>query len=131
VLPLPRARLAGTRQRLRLCRVFPNTLDKGTSKWAHMVFFFAEGRSIRHSAKEPLPSVTVALNKVSVTVTWRRDGDFFFAECPTKSTRQRSRCRYAVHRDFYVECHTRAKTSSGVFQALPSGSGTLQSSCVQ
>jgi hypothetical protein len=39
--------------------------------------FFAEGRYRKHSAKmELFPSVTVALGKVSITVTWRRNGDF-------------------------------------------------------
>jgi hypothetical protein len=39
--------------------------------------FFAKGRYRRHSAKrESLPSVTTALGKVSVTVTWRRDDNF-------------------------------------------------------
>jgi hypothetical protein len=47
-------------------------LTKGTTE-----AFFTEGRYRRHSIKrEPLPSVTVALDKVSVTVTWRRNDDF-------------------------------------------------------
>jgi hypothetical protein len=56
------------------------------------------------------------LGKGSVTVTWRRDGDFSLpstkwhsanAECPTKSTRQRGRCRCTVRRAFFAECYTR------------------------
>jgi hypothetical protein len=39
--------------------------------------FFVECQYSGHSTKsEPLSSVTVALGKVSVAVTWRRDGDF-------------------------------------------------------
>jgi hypothetical protein len=61
--------------------------------------FFAECQYSRHSAKsESLPSAREALDKVSVVVTWRWDGDFslpsstrtldkVFAECSTKSAR--------------------------------------------
>jgi hypothetical protein len=40
-----------------------------------------------------------------------------FAECPTKSTRQRSRCRYTVHRDLFVKSHTRQRVCE-VFSVL-------------
>lgn len=30
--------------------------------------------------RECLSSVTVTIDKVSVTITWRHDGDFFFTE---------------------------------------------------
>jgi hypothetical protein len=73
---LPRAVRADTRQNWPLCRVPKKTLGKG-----------------------------------SVTVTWRRDGDFslpsdkwHFAECPTKSTRQRGCCRCTVRRASFAEC---------------------------
>jgi hypothetical protein len=88
---LPRAVRADTRQNWPLCRVPKKTLGKG-----------------------------------SVTVTWRCDSDFslpsvkwhsanslpsvkckFFVECPTKSTRQRGRCRCTVRRAFFAECYTR------------------------
>jgi hypothetical protein len=125
VLPLPRARLVGTRQRWSLyeCLLIHSAkkLAKGTTG-----YFFEEGWYRRHLAKRgPFLSVTVALNKVSVTC---HDGDFSlprtkFAECPTKSTRQRSRCQCTVHQDFCRVSHS-VKTSSSVFQALPSASGT-------
>jgi hypothetical protein len=50
------------------------------------------------------------LGKGSVTVTWRRDGDFSLPSvkwCPTKSTRQRGCCRCTVRRAFFAECYTR------------------------
>jgi hypothetical protein len=89
---------SGTRQRWLLCRVL----------------------SGRHSAKiTSLPSVfQAALGKVAVSVTRRRNGHFSlpsalwhsakrFAECPRKSTRQRSLCRCTLCRVFFAECHTR------------------------
>jgi hypothetical protein len=114
---MPSASLAGTRQRGSLWRVPPNTLGKGTGKGPTRCFF-VECLYSRHSAKsEPLPSVNVTLNNVSIAITWRCDSDFslpratwhsakVFVECPIKSTRQRSRCRCTVHRDFFGECHT-------------------------
>jgi hypothetical protein len=56
--------------------------------------------------------------KGSVAVTNHRDNNFslpstlrhltnIFAECPIKSTRQRSLCRCTVRRAFFAECNTR------------------------
>jgi hypothetical protein len=54
----------------------PNTLGEGTDKGSTGCFF-AECQYNRQSAKsEPLPSVTIALGKVLVALTCRRDGDF-------------------------------------------------------
>ena len=92
---LPRASRANTRQNWPLCRVLKKTLGKG-----------------------------------SVTVTWRRDGDFslpsvqwhsakFFAEYPTKSTRQRGCCRCTVCRAFFAECYTRQSLCRVLHSAKP------------
>jgi hypothetical protein len=73
------------------------------------------------------------LGKGSVTVTWRRDGDFslpstkFFTECPTKSIRQRGRCRCTVRRAFFAECYTRQRLCrllQALGKAVDSGSGS-------
>jgi hypothetical protein len=79
---LPRAMVAGTRQ---------NCL-------------FAECHR-RHSAKDP----SLSLGAVTVTFLCRVSTTLgkFFAECPTKSTRQRDRCRCTVRRAFFAECYTR------------------------
>jgi hypothetical protein len=71
-------------KRKTLYRVSPNTLGKGV--------IFAECHLV-HSAKAPSPL------PVAVTAT-------FFAECPIKSTRQRSYCQCTVRRDLYAKCHT-------------------------
>jgi hypothetical protein len=91
-------------------------LDKETDK-GRTGCFFAECQYSRHSTKrEPLLSVTVALGKVSVAVTWHRD----LAECHG-GTRQ-SLCRrhlapwrrlfiaeYQVALDkVFVECPTKS-----------------------
>jgi hypothetical protein len=63
-----------------------------------------------------VPALT--LRKAAVSVTRRRNGRFslpsapwhsanIFAECPRKSTRQRSLCRCTVCRAFFAECYTR------------------------
>jgi hypothetical protein len=83
--------------------------------------FFAECKYSGHSAKsESLLSVTLwALGTgsapsllpgaVTVTFLYQVPGDTrqVFAECPTKSTRQISRCRCTVRRAFFAERHTR------------------------
>jgi hypothetical protein len=80
--------------------------------------FFAECCDSRHSAKsKPSPSVTGTLGKVSIAVTGRRVGDFSLSRArwhstkslpsTRQSTRQKSRCRCKVHREFFadsVEC---------------------------
>jgi hypothetical protein len=77
VLSLPRASLAGTWQRQSLYRVPPNTLGKGTGKWAH-------GRLL---CRGPVPKT---LDKVSVTVTWRRDNDFSLPSVRQKVLRKKA-----------------------------------------
>jgi hypothetical protein len=72
-----------TRQRYLRCRVSPLTLGKA-----------AVSVTRRRNSRFSLPSAT-----------WHSAN--IFAECPTKSTRQRSLCRCTVCRAFFAECHTR------------------------
>jgi hypothetical protein len=81
--------------------------------------FFAECQYSGHLAKsEPLPSVNTVDARHRLRrylAPWQRlffveywlTLDKVFAECPIKSTRQRSRCRCIVRRAFFAECHTR------------------------
>jgi hypothetical protein len=71
-------------------------LDKKTDK-GRTGCFFAECQYSRHSTKrEPLPSVTVALGKVSVAVTWHRDGDFSLLSTKWHSTKSLPSARQKV-----------------------------------
>jgi hypothetical protein len=83
-----------------------------------MESFFAERQ---HSTKsEPLPSVTVAVSKVSVAVIRRRDGDFSLLRVTWHSAKSLSSARQKSIRQkavvdvqfieiFFVECHTRQR----------------------
>ena len=55
--------------------------------------------SVQHSVKR--------LVAESLTLPSAALGKAFFAECPTKSTRQRGCCRCTVRRAFFAECYTR------------------------
>jgi hypothetical protein len=80
--------------------------------------FFAECHDSRHSTKVPsLSSVTEHtrqnLHHCYLSLWWwiffakyQMTLDKGFAECPIKSTQQRSCCRYIVRRDLFVESHT-------------------------
>jgi hypothetical protein len=74
-----------------------------------------------HSAKQTsLPSVIRDTRQSNRLRHRRRNGHFSlpsalwhsaksFAECPTKSTRQRRLCRCTVCRAFFAECYTRQR----------------------
>jgi hypothetical protein len=67
--------------------------------------FFAECHK-RHSAKPPSPSPGAVTCHFSLpSALWHSAKSF--AECPTKSTRQRRLCRCTVCRAFFVKCYTR------------------------
>jgi hypothetical protein len=75
--------LEDTRQRYLLCRVSPGTLGKAAvSVTRRRNDRFSLPSALWHSAKR-------------------------FAECPRKSTRQRSLCRCSLCRVFFAECDTR------------------------
>jgi hypothetical protein len=79
--------------------VTPNTLLATEMAKEPTWCFVAEFLYSRHSTKsEPLPSITVTLDTVSVAVTWRLSFVEYlvtlgkvFTECLIKSTRQRNR----------------------------------------
>ena len=77
--------------------------------------FLAEGRYKRHLAKmETLSSITVALGKVFVTVTWRQDDNFSLS-----SVRQK-----VLSKEFIVDVQFVETSLLSGFEALPSASGT-------
>jgi hypothetical protein len=126
---LPSARPTGTRQRLPLCRVPPKAFGKGTDKRGPVEPPLLSARLADTQQRLPLCRMSRAhsaksrLRRLSL---WRRlffakhqvalGNDFF--ECPTKSTRQRSRCRYIVHRDHFVKSHTRQRLCWSTQQTL-------------
>jgi hypothetical protein len=72
-----------TRQRYLRCQVSPLTLGKS-----------AVSVNRRRNSRFSLPSAPWHSAKI-------------FAECPRKSTRQRSLCRCTVYRALFAECYTR------------------------
>jgi hypothetical protein len=120
VLPLPRASPAGTRQRLSLYRVPPNTLGKGTSKEVHRELL-CRGPVQKTLGKEGAFTechrrTQQSFRHYHLTLWWQL---FFaenhvalgkvFADCSTKSIRQRNRCWCIVRWDFFAEYHTRQR----------------------
>jgi hypothetical protein len=120
-----------TRQSRLLCRVPLGTLGKAA--------FFAEccQEDTRHRYLRCRVS-PLTLGKAVVSVTRRRNGRFSlpsapwhsakkFAECPRKSTRQRSLCRCTVRRAFFVECYTRQSLCRVFLRLRRVPSGTRRS----
>jgi hypothetical protein len=70
---------------------------------------------------ETLLSITVALGKVFVTVTWHHDGDFSLSTARQK----------VLSKEFIADVQFAETSLLSGFEALPSASGTRQISCVR
>jgi hypothetical protein len=106
---LPRAHPSGTPQRSSLCRVPIGALDKGTSKGGPLEPSLLSARI--ENARQS-----------SITITWRRDGNFSLP-----SARQRSLCRCTVHRVLFAESNTRQRVCR-VFFGLALGKAVVSGS---
>jgi hypothetical protein len=134
VLPLPNARQADTWQSSSLCRVPAcDSRHRGNvgAHWSSLLSARLAGTWQRLLLWRVSVSTCRRLCHRDLALSWQ----FFFveypvalnkdfAECPTKSTRQRSRCRCTFHWYFFAESHTRQRVCR-VFSRLYRVSETL------